>query len=182
MYPNHAQNQHFKSLRTPRRNTSPFRYGPFFISPCAFRRLYYYFIPKHITAFPGNPTMSTPSGLRLSTFVSRFERLCPRSLAEKWDNVGLLVEPEEDITVKRVLLTNDLTEDVMGTIPSLFSLPNTCLNLPRRGPVHSQQRHLLVPPSHLRPHEARHAIRLEDENRLQMHQERHCRLFAPHDF
>lgn len=38
----------------------------------------------------------------------------PTSLAEGWDNVGLLVEPSPPHSVKSMLLTNDLTEDVMN--------------------------------------------------------------------
>lgn len=41
------------------------------------------------------------------------EQLAPLSLAESWDNVGLLVEPSESRPVKTVLLTNDLTDAVM---------------------------------------------------------------------
>ena len=40
--------------------------------------------------------MSTPTarlGLELTEVVSRLELLAPARLAEKWDNVGLLVEP-----------------------------------------------------------------------------------------
>jgi len=39
--------------------------------------------------------------------------LAPLSLAESWDNVGLLVEPSQPKTVRKMLLTNDLTESVM---------------------------------------------------------------------
>ena len=54
--------------------------------------------------------------MELSAFVSTLERFCPPALGEKWDNVGLLVEPSAPATVKRVLLTNDLTEDVMDEV------------------------------------------------------------------
>lgn len=33
--------------------------------------------------------------------------------AESWDNVGLLVEPSSPVDIKKILLTNDLTEKVM---------------------------------------------------------------------
>lgn len=41
------------------------------------------------------------------------EQLAPLSLAESWDNVGLLVEPSKPRPVKIILLTNDLTDAVM---------------------------------------------------------------------
>lgn len=41
------------------------------------------------------------------------EQLAPMSLAESWDNVGLLVEPSKPRPTKTILLTNDLTEAVM---------------------------------------------------------------------
>lgn len=41
------------------------------------------------------------------------EKFGPLKYAEKWDNVGLLIEPSTDIVVKKILLTNDLTEKVI---------------------------------------------------------------------
>ncbi|XP_073773981.1 NIF3-like protein 1 isoform X2 [Danio rerio] len=41
------------------------------------------------------------------------EQLAPLSLAESWDNVGLLVEPSRPRPIKTILLTNDLTAAVM---------------------------------------------------------------------
>ncbi|XP_069840784.1 NIF3-like protein 1 [Dendropsophus ebraccatus] len=49
----------------------------------------------------------------LSSVVSRLEALAPPALAESWDNVGLLVEPSPPHQVRKMLLTNDLTEDVL---------------------------------------------------------------------
>ena len=57
--------------------------------------------------------MTSSSGLALKSVVEEFKRLAPLSLAESWDNVGLLVEPSQPKIVRRVLLTNDLTESVM---------------------------------------------------------------------
>lgn len=45
--------------------------------------------------------------------VKGLQSWAPLSLAESWDNVGLLVDPMQDEPVKTVLLTNDLTEDVV---------------------------------------------------------------------
>lgn len=54
-----------------------------------------------------------PSPMELKDVLKVLEDLAPLSLAEPWDNVGLLVEPSEPRPVKTVLLTNDLTEAVM---------------------------------------------------------------------
>merc|ERR1712061_317069 len=59
-------------------------------------------------------SLFSPSrAMDLRQFVSRFESHFPPKLAEKWDNVGLLVEPTGYKPVSRVMLTNDLTEDVL---------------------------------------------------------------------
>lgn len=60
-------------------------------------------------------TMSTEvvDGLRLSQVVQFLTSFAPLSLAESWDNVGLLVEPRTPVPIKKVLLTIDLTESVM---------------------------------------------------------------------
>ncbi|KAF7659541.1 hypothetical protein LDENG_00295940 [Lucifuga dentata] len=49
----------------------------------------------------------------LKEVLQMLEQLAPLSLAESWDNVGLLVEPSKARPVKTILLTNDLTESVM---------------------------------------------------------------------
>jgi hypothetical protein len=53
------------------------------------------------------------SGLLLNDVITKLDNFAPKSLAESWDNVGLLVQPMSEKNVKRILLTNDLTEDVM---------------------------------------------------------------------
>ena len=52
-------------------------------------------------------------GVPLPEVVKALERIAPLQLAESWDNVGLLVEPTKCQTVKKILLTNDLTEEVI---------------------------------------------------------------------
>lgn len=52
-------------------------------------------------------------GVPLTDVVNALEKFAPLSLADSWDNVGLLVEPTEEKLVSHILLTNDLTEDVM---------------------------------------------------------------------
>lgn len=49
----------------------------------------------------------------LGKLVSSLDEFASLSLAESWDNVGLLVEPSPPHTVNTLFLTNDLTEEVM---------------------------------------------------------------------
>ncbi|XP_029383898.1 NIF3-like protein 1 [Echeneis naucrates] len=54
------------------------------------------------------------SGLmELKEVLQVLEQLAPLSLAESWDNVGLLVEPSKSRHINTILLTNDLTDAVM---------------------------------------------------------------------
>lgn len=52
-------------------------------------------------------------GVPLTEVISRLTGIAPLKLAESWDNVGLLVEPEMSNKINNVLLTIDLTEDVV---------------------------------------------------------------------
>ncbi|AWP17643.1 NIF3-like protein 1 isoform 2 [Scophthalmus maximus] len=54
-----------------------------------------------------------PGLMELKEVLQVLEQLAPLSLAESWDNVGLLVEPSKRRPVKTILLTNDLTDAVM---------------------------------------------------------------------
>jgi hypothetical protein len=58
-------------------------------------------------------TNASNCGLSLNDMITKLDNFAPKSLAESWDNVGLLVEPVTKKNIKRILLTNDLTEDVM---------------------------------------------------------------------
>lgn len=49
----------------------------------------------------------------LSQVLQYLTSFAPLSLAESWDNVGLLVEPVTPVPIKKVLLTIDLTEEVV---------------------------------------------------------------------
>ncbi|CAN0057363.1 unnamed protein product [Lampetra planeri] len=51
--------------------------------------------------------------MELHAVVRTLEELAPPALAESWDNVGLLVEPSPPHCVSTLLLTNDLTEEVL---------------------------------------------------------------------
>lgn len=55
----------------------------------------------------------------LPAVLEVLERLAPLSLAESWDNVGLLVEPSKPRRVSSILLTNDLTAAVMDEAEAL---------------------------------------------------------------
>ena len=55
----------------------------------------------------------------LKTIINKLEEIAPSKFAENWDNVGLLVEPKQMDLISRVLLTNDLTEQVMEDAVSL---------------------------------------------------------------
>ncbi|CAH8827022.1 unnamed protein product [Trichobilharzia szidati] len=52
-------------------------------------------------------------GMELSKVIQLLDMYCLPHLAEKWDNVGLLVEPSPPHYVNKILLTNDLTEQVI---------------------------------------------------------------------
>lgn len=75
------------------------------------------FSRSRTTSVPRNLSVcffSTCSGLMdLKEVLQVLERLAPLSLAESWDNVGLLVEPSKPRPIKTILLTNDLTDVVM---------------------------------------------------------------------
>lgn len=51
--------------------------------------------------------------MELREVLQVMEQLAPLSLAESWDNVGLLVEPSRCRPITTILLTNDLTDAVM---------------------------------------------------------------------
>lgn len=72
-------------------------------------------VPHLAQASSKSCTMSTynKKGLPLSQVLKVLHSYADPSLAEPWDNVGLLIEPTETKDVSHILLTNDLTEDVM---------------------------------------------------------------------
>lgn len=57
--------------------------------------------------------------MELKEVLQTLEQLAPLSLAEPWDNVGLLVEPSKSRPIKTILLTNDLTDAVMEEAEAL---------------------------------------------------------------
>ncbi|WP_372798012.1 Nif3-like dinuclear metal center hexameric protein [Pontiella sp.] len=50
--------------------------------------------------------------MNLQSVIEQLEAIAPLSLAEEWDNVGLLINPLKPRNVKKILLTIDLTEAV----------------------------------------------------------------------
>ena len=52
-------------------------------------------------------------GMELKEVTKHLETFAPASFAGSWDNVGLLIEPSGEKIVKKLILTNDLTEAVM---------------------------------------------------------------------
>ncbi|CAH1155837.1 unnamed protein product [Phaedon cochleariae] len=52
-------------------------------------------------------------GVKLRDIINRLNVMAPLKLAESWDNVGVLVEPDSDKIIETILLTIDLTEDVL---------------------------------------------------------------------
>jgi len=51
--------------------------------------------------------------MNYKAIVKKLQEFAPLKLAEKWDNVGLLIEPYTPKEINKILLTNDLTEDVL---------------------------------------------------------------------
>lgn len=62
--------------------------------------------------FSTNTMADIKAGLPLSKVLEVLETFAPKKYSESWDNTGLLVEPFTPRKITKVLLTNDLTEDV----------------------------------------------------------------------
>ncbi|XP_046906711.1 NIF3-like protein 1 [Hypomesus transpacificus] len=67
--------------------------------------------PSISRSFSHSPRPTGP--MDLQEVLKVLEQLAPLSLAESWDNVGLLVQPSKARPIRTILLTNDLTEPVM---------------------------------------------------------------------
>lgn len=59
--------------------------------------------------------------MELKEVVKVLEEIAPTSHAESWDNVGLLLEPSSPQQIERLAITNDLTEEVLEEILTLWS-------------------------------------------------------------
>src|SRR6186713_3631534 len=54
-----------------------------------------------------------PMGTPREGILSVLETLAPLRFAESWDNVGLLVDPDERVAFEHALITIDLTDAVL---------------------------------------------------------------------
>ncbi|XP_060137624.1 NIF3-like protein 1 isoform X1 [Zootoca vivipara] len=70
-------------------------------------------IPRQFLHIPSLINLTVRSFMDLKALVSSLNDFASLSLAESWDNVGLLVEPSPPHSVRTLFLTNDLTEEVM---------------------------------------------------------------------
>ncbi|XP_059620879.1 NIF3-like protein 1 [Phlebotomus argentipes] len=57
--------------------------------------------------------MSSQNLPTLPQVLEKLREFAPESLAESWDNVGLLIEPATPKSISGILMTNDLTEEVL---------------------------------------------------------------------
>ncbi|KAH0621631.1 hypothetical protein JD844_023155 [Phrynosoma platyrhinos] len=70
-------------------------------------------IPRRFLSVQSWVRLPLRAFMDLKVLVSSLNEYALLSLAESWDNVGLLVEPSPPHTVSTLFLTNDLTEEVM---------------------------------------------------------------------
>ncbi|XP_033025354.1 NIF3-like protein 1 [Lacerta agilis] len=70
-------------------------------------------IPRQFLHVRSLINLTVRSFMDLKVLVSSLNDFASLSLAESWDNVGLLVEPSPPHSVRTLFLTNDLTEEVM---------------------------------------------------------------------
>ncbi|XP_020667396.3 NIF3-like protein 1 [Pogona vitticeps] len=70
-------------------------------------------IPQHFLRVQSWIHFPLRAFMDLKVLVSSLNDFASLSLAESWDNVGLLVEPSPPHPVSTLFLTNDLTEEVM---------------------------------------------------------------------
>ncbi|XP_050304649.1 NIF3-like protein 1 [Anthonomus grandis grandis] len=67
----------------------------------------------HVQQYSQSLKAKENMGLQLQEVLKKLQELAPLKTAESWDNVGLLVEPDSNVNVNSVLLTIDLTEEVV---------------------------------------------------------------------
>ncbi|XP_052889560.1 NIF3-like protein 1 [Anopheles moucheti] len=72
------------------------------------------FLVRNIVKSSGQRHLKARTMATLQEIVTQLREFAPENLAEKWDNVGLLVEPRNTTSpITNILLTNDLTEAVV---------------------------------------------------------------------
>lgn len=69
------------------------------------------FIPKTLSV--RRQHILPPEVMDLKAVTEVLEGIAPTANAESWDNVGLLLEPSNSSQISRLLITNDLTEEVL---------------------------------------------------------------------
>ncbi|XP_013146281.1 PREDICTED: NIF3-like protein 1 isoform X2 [Papilio polytes] len=69
---------------------------------------------KRFFSFAVNQKMSNSegNGITLAEVINTLEDFAPKALSESWDNTGLLVQPYTERLITKILMTNDLTENV----------------------------------------------------------------------
>jgi len=109
------------------------------LSRLGLRALSYHHHSLSPNSTPNKPRLlhTSPSTchMELKGVVEKLEELAPTSRAESWDNVGLLVEPSPSQVISRVIVTNDLTEEVMGEITQCWSPLDQCLLVSYHPPI-----------------------------------------------
>ncbi|XP_021189573.3 NIF3-like protein 1 isoform X2 [Helicoverpa armigera] len=74
------------------------------------------FSQKSLKRFYTTATINMSTGEKIGVPLKKvtevLENFAPKQLSESWDNTGLLVEPYTARNISKILLTNDLTEDV----------------------------------------------------------------------
>ena len=81
------------------------------------KKFFLVFIICHFEIFNALQTISNITSygsIDLNTIVKRLEEYAPLNTATDWDNVGLLVEPSDPLEIRRILITNDLTQAVLN--------------------------------------------------------------------
>lgn len=74
---------------------------------------------NELSHFEGNgssqidPFNSDVDGKELHEIIDTLKRMIPLEYASDWDNVGLLIEPSGVVFVEKILMTIDLTEQVL---------------------------------------------------------------------
>lgn len=76
----------------------------------------------------------------LQKVVSKLEDIAEISLGADWDNIGLLVEPTPPHNVESIMVTNDLTEDVVDEAIS----KNVSLVISYHPPIFQPLKHLVA--------------------------------------
>lgn len=77
------------------------------------KTLFSYAIVKDYSIIRTMSGLNSTAGIPLTQVVDALQKFAGLPLAASWDNVGLLIEPTEAKLIAHILLTNDLTEDVM---------------------------------------------------------------------